>query len=215
MNTELQDTGRATTSSAKLLSTLGVAGALAGMLIVVVFQKTEPTIRAYKAEMLRLAIHEVLQEPDRFDTLYVVDGMLTAERPETGNFDALEQLFVGYRGDDLVGLAMVGAKPGFQDIVRLIFGYDPETEALLGMTVLENKETPGLGDKIVKDSAFVGQFEGVVSPVVGVKVGQGSGRPEEVDMITGATISSRTVIDIINLTIERWIPLWQEYEGAR
>jgi hypothetical protein len=70
------------------------------------------------------------------------------------------------------------------------------------MKVLENKETPGLGDKIVKDSAFVSEFVGAAAPLEGVKAGSGDGDPSEVDMITGATISSRAVIDIINARLE-------------
>ena len=31
---------------------------------------------------------------------------------------------------------------------------------VIGMKVLESKETPGLGDKIEKDSAFVAEFRG-------------------------------------------------------
>jgi Na+-translocating ferredoxin:NAD+ oxidoreductase RnfG subunit len=66
------------------------------------------------------------------------------------------------------------------------------------MKVLDNKETPGLGDKIVKDSAFVGEFDGVSIPLRGVKAGRATGAEEEVDMITGATISSEAVIGIVN-----------------
>jgi hypothetical protein len=42
----------------------------------------------------------------------------------------------------------------------------------------------------------------VAAPIEGVKLGAGSGASNEVDMITGATISSRTVIDIINHRLE-------------
>jgi electron transport complex protein RnfG len=70
------------------------------------------------------------------------------------------------------------------------------------MKVLESKETPGLGDKIFKDMDFVTGFQGVETPIVGVKQGAATGAENEVDMITGATISSRTVIGIINHRVE-------------
>jgi electron transport complex protein RnfG len=79
------------------------------------------------------------------------------------------------------------------------------------MQVLENKETPGLGDKIEKDASFVAEFDGAKAPLVGVKAGAGVGEPEEVDMITGATISSRAVIEIINHRLERLDPLLRTY----
>ena len=80
------------------------------------------------------------------------------------------------------------------------------------MKVLESKETPGLGDKIEKDADFVGQFEGALIPLLGVKARNASGDPHEIDMITGATISSRTIIRTINNAIERFGPMFDAYD---
>jgi electron transport complex protein RnfG len=198
--------------SAKLLMTLGGAGAVAGLAIVAVFGWTEPTIRAYKAEVVRLAIQEVLDEPERFDTLYVVDGSLTLVPPDGSRPEEFEQVYAGYRGQKRVGYAIASGEPGFQDIVRVIFGYDRAAGSILGMRVLESKETPGLGDKIEKDQEFVTQFIGANAPLIGVTPRSAKGDPHEIDMITGATISSRTVIRIINNAIDRLDPLLQEYE---
>ena len=43
----------------------------------------------------------------------------------------------------------------------------------------------------------IGGFREARAPLAGVKAGAGKGDEEEVDLITGATISSRTVVDII------------------
>ncbi|MDH3590457.1 MAG: RnfABCDGE type electron transport complex subunit G [Planctomycetota bacterium] len=189
-------------SPGRIIGTLAAAGAFAGFALVFVHQATAPRIARNKAAALERAIREVLHDPASYDTLYFVDGRLT---PETAP-DAARV----YRGRDAdgkpVGFAIVAARPGFQDTVRLIFGYDPRTRRLLGMRVLESKETPGLGDKIEKDEAFVGQFEGTATPLKGVPAGKRAA-DEEVDMITGATISSRTVIRIINEALARWGPL--------
>jgi electron transport complex protein RnfG len=183
----------------RLMATLAAAGALAGLAIVLVFGWAEPRIEAHRAEALRAAIHEVLGGPDRYETLFVVDGALASDLPAGIDSTGLDRVYAGYNtAGERVGFAIAGEQPGYQDIVGLIFGYDPEIDELLGMKVLESKETPGLGDKIQKDSAFVAGFDGVVPPIVGVKKGSGAGDPSEVDMITGATISSRTVIEIIN-----------------
>ena len=174
-----------------------------------VFRGTQPTIVRYKAEQLRLAVFQVLHEPERFDTLYVIDGMLTSQAPESPT--EYEQVFVGYEGNARVGFAITAAEPGFQDVIRLIFGYDPERRAVLGMKVLESKETPGLGDKIEKDSLFVVQFDGAVTPLFGIKSRDATGDAHEIDMITGATISSRTVIRAINDAMERLGPMIDDY----
>lgn len=197
--------------SFRLLRTLALAGAIAGFVLVFVYEATQPAIQAYKAEQLRLAIQEVLKEPDRYDTLFVYDGRLTPELPEGFTADQLEQVYLGYLDQQPVGFAVASQKAGFQDIVRVIFGYDPQSNALLGMKVLESKETPGLGDKIEKDSSFVNQFDGSQPLLIGVKRGQGTGSPTEIDMITGATISSRTVIQIINDALDRLRPAMQSF----
>ena len=125
-------------------------------------------------------------------------------------------MFVGYDANgQTVGYAIIGAQPGFADVILLIFGYDPATKQLLGMKVLDNKETPGLGDKIVKDTAFVGAFRQAATPLRGVKFGAGKGGKEEIDMITGVTISSRTVINIINNKLKEVEPLLTRYQESK
>jgi electron transport complex protein RnfG len=181
-------------SPARLVGTLAGSGALAGFLLVFAYQASQGTIAAHKEEMLRRAVLEVLKEPARFEALDV----------------AGERVYAGYdAAGRRVGYAIVAAAPGFADTVRVIFGYDPVTRKLLGMKVLESKETPGLGDKIEQEP-FVRQFEGASTPLVGVK---GGGAGEGIDMITGATISSRTVISIINRALERLAPALQEASG--
>ena len=190
-------------SAFRLVSTLSVAGALAGLAIVLVFQWAQPRIEAYQARVLAEAVTEVLGGADRYQTVFMdVDGTYKAQ-PTADTASIEERIYVGYDGsDNPVGIAVVGAKAGFQDVIRLIFGYDPNTGELLGMKVLESRETPGLGDKIEKDSSFVNQFIRVATLIQGVKKGRERGLDEEVVMITGATISSKAVIDIINMRVE-------------
>ena len=197
--------------ASSLLATLGVGGAVAGLLLVIAFGLTLPRIEANRARARDLAVKEVLKAPERYDTLYVVGRTLVRKPPEGADPKKLEQVYLGYGpGDQRIGFAIVAGAAGFQDVIQLIFGYDPTTKQLLGMKVLESKETPGLGDKIEKDQAFVSQFGGARVPLIGVKKGKRSS-PREVDMITGATISSKAVIRIINTTLQRLGPLVDAY----
>ena len=64
------------------MATLTVAGALAGLLIVLVNQHTKPIIDEYKAEQLQKAVYEVLPGVERYSTYYLVDGALSLTLPE-------------------------------------------------------------------------------------------------------------------------------------
>ena len=92
-----------------------------------------------------------------------------------------------------------------------MFGYDASAHQLIAMKVIGNKETPGLGNKIETDSSFVNGFANAVAPINGVKKDRGKSTPSDVVMITGATISSRAVIRIIDNAIARWQPLMDAY----
>lgn len=185
------------TSSLRLVATLAIAGALAGLAIVLVFQWANPQIEAYRAEVLSNAVTEVLAGADRYETAFLEGGALTTA--PAADTSGLDRVFVGFDAEnEPVGIAIQGGEPGFQDVISLIFGFDPEAGTLTGMKVLEHKETPGLGDKIERDSAFIRAFDGVRSPLLGVKQARASGADGEVVMITGATISSRAIVDIIN-----------------
>lgn len=193
------DPAAAGPGASRLVGTLAFAGAVAGLVIVLVHGWAQPRIEAHQARVLRAAIVEVLGGPDRVETAFLVDGDFTVRPPEAADTASLERVYVGYDATGApLGVAIAGARPGFQDVIRLLFGYDPTSGQVIGMTVLESKETPGLGDKIEKDSSFVAGFRGVQTPLVGVRAGTAERPGSEVDLITGATISARTIVELIN-----------------
>jgi len=196
-------------STFSLVATLTITGAVAGLLIASVDQHTRPIIDKYRAEQLQKAVYEVLPGATTYATYYLVGNALSLTLPEAAKESEYKRVYIGYDASvQIKGVAIERGEPGFQDIVQLIFGYDPITGTLLGMKVLESKETPGLGDKIFKDQSFVDQFfAGPEPPLVAVKAGAGKGRPNEIDAITGATISSKVVIDIINHALQEWTPV--------
>ena len=189
------------------------AGALAGLLIVTAFQLTLPRIQHHQGEVMQLAIQEVLKSPARYDTLYLQNGTLVKKLPAGVSQKGIEKIYLGYdAAGKRIGFAVSAAENGFQDLVTLMFGYDAAKHRLIAMKVIANKETPGLGDKIEKDSSFGNGFADATAPIKGVKSGNGEKTANDVVMITGATISSRAVIRIINNAIARWQPLMDAYQ---
>jgi electron transport complex protein RnfG len=190
-------------SSVRLLATMAVTGAVAGLLVVLSYTATTPVIIAHRKAILDVAIREVLPGIARYETLSRDGTGLTTSPPEDGT--DLETVYAGIASDGhLVGFAIVAREPGFQDPIDLLFGYDPRSDAILGLAILSSRETPGLGNKI-QDPEWRAQFGGARAPVQARK--RGATTPGEVQMITGATISSRAVIAAINKTVERWRPV--------
>ena len=97
----------------------------------------------------------------------------------------------------MIGYAVPNAGPGFQDTIRLLYGYKPQERKVVGMEILQSRETPGLGDKIYKDAAFVANFEKLsIDPeIITVKKGRKSA-PNEVDAIIGVWNSPARVTSL-------------------
>jgi electron transport complex protein RnfG len=110
-----------------------------------------------------------------------------------------------------VGYAIPADGSGFMDTIKLIYGFDPTRRVIVGMAVLDSRETPGLGDKIITDSEFHENFVAlVVEPEIdAVKKGKKTAE-NQVDCITGATISSEAVVSILNRSTQRWLPVLED-----
>ena len=194
----------ASPSSLRLVLTLAIAGLVSGIAIIGIYESTLPTITANKARELREAVFKVLPGVTQMQALVYRDKQLVVV--EQANKDE-PVIYGGYDVQgDFIGYAMPAAGPGFQDTIALLYGYKPAQQIVVGMEILESRETPGLGDKIYKDAEFVGGFSALsIEPeIVAVKKGTKS-QPNEIDAITGATISSKAVVRIINETHAAWL----------
>lgn len=188
-------------------------GVVCGFLIVTVFQMTGPVIARNRAAALERAIFAVLPEAR------------TSRTVELG--DSGDGVHAGYGEDgSLVGIAVEAEGMGYQDVIRLLYGHSLERAAVIGIRVLESRETPGLGDKIETDPDFLANFVALdvtltpdgselVHPIELVKAGA-KVHPWQIDAITGATISSRAVADMLQRSASQWVPrLSQRREDLR
>jgi electron transport complex protein RnfG len=86
---------------------------------------------------------------------------------------------------------------GFADRIEILIGLDAEVSTITGLYVLDQKETPGLGDYITGED-FRNRFRNqpADAPLTVVKSEpQAAG---EILALTGATISSESVSGIVN-----------------
>lgn len=190
--------------SATLVATLGIAGFLSGLILIAIYLATFDTIAANKARELREAVFRVLPGVTQMQRLRF-DGEQLVILPSDAKDDE-NTLYGGYDAEGrFVGYAIANAGPGFQDTISVLYGYDPAGRKMVGMWILDSRETPGLGDKIYKDAAFVANFDDLeMAPqIIAVKRGTKT-RPNEIDAITGATISSKAVVRIMNEAHAFW-----------
>lgn len=191
-------------SSFRLISALGIAGFLAGLILVSVYLYTKPIIAKNKAEALKAAIFEVLPGTASYKA-FELDGNLLKELDRDTEGDE-ERIYLGLdETGRLTGFAIPGGEPGYQDVIAGLVGYDPNAQLIIGFKVLDSKETPGLGDKIYKDEDFQVNFTKLaVEPEVElVKKGRKTS-DNQVEAITGATISSKAIVRLLNNSMAQW-----------
>ena len=208
-------------NSVKMIAVMGSVGLIASVLLVATFQFTSPQIARNKQAQLEAAVLEVLPGATYFKPFSPTDagGLVAVAEGDEPDLT----FYVGYdslNANTLVGVAIEAQGQGYADVVRILYGYDPACECVVGMKVLESKETPGLGDKIGKDPAFLTNFEALdvklgpdgetlINEVVLVKQGTKT-ETWQIEAITGATISSQTITDIIWSSTQVLLPLIQK-----
>ena len=170
----------------------GVAVIMGGVLAYV-NHLTEGPINEQKAQALADGIKAVM----------VCNDLVVSKTDTTRTKDAKgkELTYIIYQtkdkqGKDL-GAAVESTTGGFGGDLKVLVGFDPDGK-ILGYTLLEHAETPGLGAKA--DKWFQkGQKGDIIGkdPAVN-KLGVTKGGEGEVDAITASTITSRAFLLAIN-----------------
>jgi len=137
----------------------------------------------------------------------LVPGAKSGE-PAEGFGELLVYKALGADGQ-LMGWVIRKGDQGFADIIELLIGVGPAGRDITGIYVLDQKETPGLGNKIIEES-WRKQFEGkqTTPPLVVVK--SAPTKEDDIEAVTGATISSEAVIGIVNKAVAQFKALLQK-----
>jgi electron transport complex protein RnfG len=104
----------------------------------------------------------------------------------------------------LLGWVIKADGKGFADKIELLIGVSPRATTISGLYILDQKETPGLGNKI-REEDFLWAFNSgsltVGKPLVVVTGASPNIDNCEIKAVAGATISSKSVCDIVNDTL--------------
>jgi len=173
-------------------------GALAGVQITL-----GPRIERNKENQARRNIPQLVfgqgQVPADFDPDKDLDKEILTVRS-----DGREVPYTVYKvtaAGRLAGWAVKASGQGFADRIEVLIGLNAAAERITGLFVLDQKETPGLGNNITH-AVWRDQFAGLnaARPVRVVK-GAEAPKPNAIHAVTGATISSRAVVDIVNTAL--------------
>lgn len=121
-----------------------------------------------------------------------IQRMLNQLFPEMSayDFDESTEIYTISSDGSKVGYAFLGVGVGYGGNIDIVIGLENKT-TLRGIAVISHAETPGLGDKILLPN-FTDRFVGLDTGEINLTRDGG-----KVDAITGATISSRAVVDAV------------------
>jgi Na+-translocating ferredoxin:NAD+ oxidoreductase subunit G len=191
--------------SGAMMRTLALVAMISGLLIVSAYQGTLDAVNANKRIALERAVRKVIPSAVIVDEYYagaagIVSASATANPPTDGGV----KFYAAYDGTGkFQGIAAEAAATGYADLVRILYGYDPGCQCIVGIAVVSMRETPGIGDKILSDPGFLKNFEALdvrlgaklkalANAVRTVKHGTKQ-HPWEIDAISGATVTSNAV----------------------
>lgn len=176
---------------------LGLFAMVTAGLIAITQQLTADAIQQQEARAQAGALLEIIP-PELHSNDLLSDTFTVSANPDLG----LETDRTGYRarrnGQVSGVLLPVTAPDGYSGAIHLMVGITRDG-TLLGVRVLEHKETPGLGDKIeLQKSDWIRTFEGKSLGNPPAEQWRVEKRGGDFDQFTGATITPNAVVTAVH-----------------
>ncbi|MBQ9416053.1 MAG: RnfABCDGE type electron transport complex subunit G [Clostridia bacterium] len=167
---------------------------VAALGLAVIYQLTKDTIAKAEADERMQSFREVCPDADRFDP--IPGEELTAFNQAHPGAEILE----GYRTFDREGnesgvVLSVVSHEGYGGDIVLSVGINKDG-TVSGVMVTSMSETSGLGANC-QDKDWAAQFKGKKEGPLGY-VKNGNPGPGEIDAITGATLTTKAVLEAVN-----------------
>lgn len=187
---------------------LCVIALIAGVCLSGVYEMTKDTIAQQQMAANLASYQEVC--PDAAGFAYD-DGINAAiEALEGGVYgtdfgrSTINEVAVGKdEAGSIVGCVIsVTSADGVEGDITLSVGLTADG-IVSGIAFTELNETPGLGS-LVGEDAFKGQFAGVSTDRFSLSKSGGSTADNEIDSVSGATISSSAVVNAVNAALDFW-----------
>ncbi|NQT59646.1 MAG: FMN-binding protein [Bacteroidetes bacterium] len=156
------------------------------------FLSTQDRVTANESLFLRKTVLEAagIEYPDDF---MAITELYESSVQENNGFYSVTA------GDGNQVYVLPFSGPGLWGTINIMVGYNSSLDALTGIGVVSQNETPGLGARI-EEAWFKNQFVGKWGPFTLVEEGTAD-QPDEIDGITGATRTSRGMQLILNKAV--------------
>lgn len=107
-------------------------------------------------------------------------------------------------------VAFVISGSGVWGPIEGAFAVMPDLKTIKGITIIHQKETPGLGGRIA-EAEFLDRFKNkkILPELLILPPGKASGE-NQVDGITGATLSCKAFEEILNTEAKKYLALYEE-----
>ena len=164
-----------------------------GLLIAMANATWSPRIEQNKIDKLNVLCGSLLTEAESFEPAGDAEiESVRGKKLKSNIYKALSKT------GGCVGWVFNASGPGFADKIELVVAVDKDFERITGFDCLLSNETPGFGDQI-KLPCWRSQFAGAPAEELQlVKTGDIKKIDSEIVAITGATVSSEAVVEIIN-----------------
>jgi len=183
---------------------LSVIAMVSAAVLSLVYGKTSVIIEENAARALESSVLEVLPGTATVNMIRRSPDELGVDDPQEMREKGQETTII-YQGVDeqgqIVGYAFVGEGNGYGGVVRVLVGVDEATDQVLNVKILNHAETPGLGSRI--------EEEGFRSQFVGKTVDDPITVNQDIQIISGATISSRAVADAVREGLQDTVRIYR------
>lgn len=171
-----------------------VASFFFGLLIAVTDAGLSPRIEQNKINKRNRLVGVLLPEAENF---VLLDTPIEIESVR-GKKEAVEIYKAVSEAGECVGWSFNAAGSGFADRIELVVAVDANFEKIAGFDVLSSNETPGFGDQIKYDY-YRNQYKGAPAGELKlVSVGDPTKIDSQIVAISGATVSSEAVVEIVS-----------------
>ncbi|MDD3306575.1 MAG: RnfABCDGE type electron transport complex subunit G [Acetobacterium sp.] len=162
---------------------------------------TAGTIEEMNIKANTVARQEVLPEATDFEEVPAEDVVKVATEIGMEKPEELLEIYAGKNGGEVVGYTVkTGPGSGFSGEVQVLTGISTDG-IITGITIIKHNETPGLG--ALATGEWNDQFTGksATEELIVVK-GTAKEDSNEIQAITGSTITSKAVTAGVNISIE-------------